>query len=206
MTKECIGQKLSLVEAETDLNRKAMLTAGLVSELFRVRGFEPVVVGGSAIEFHTDGAYMSGDTDLCWAGSRAPTPDEQGEIMSQLPNAKRKGTRSWEVGGIWVDLLTDLTTYGNGTFSRLETPTGDVILLSVEELLAERVFAARRWTGYNASDDDCAKKLIACILTNQVACDWEETRRIAGLPAYRCLAELEAMRAEVEAQLSKTQP
>ena len=65
MTADEIAAALTLVREETDLNSKSLLLAGLVSELFRERGFEPVVVGGSAIEFYTDGAYMSGDTDIC---------------------------------------------------------------------------------------------------------------------------------------------
>ncbi len=67
MTADEIAAALKLVREESDLNSKSLLLAGLVSELFRERGFEPVVVGGSAIEFYTDGAYMSGDTDICWA-------------------------------------------------------------------------------------------------------------------------------------------
>ena len=63
MTTSEITAALGVIRAENDLNSKALLLAGLVSELFRQRGFEPVVVGGSAIEFYTDGAYMSGDTD-----------------------------------------------------------------------------------------------------------------------------------------------
>ena len=64
MTADEIQRALNAVQTETDLNAKALLLAGLVSELFREKGFEPVVVGGSAIEFYTDGAYMSGDTDI----------------------------------------------------------------------------------------------------------------------------------------------
>ena len=81
MTVDEIQQALSVVQAESDLNAKALLLAGLVSELFREQGFEPVVVGGSAIEFYTDGAYMSGDTDICWAGIRTPTMGQREAIM-----------------------------------------------------------------------------------------------------------------------------
>ena len=202
MNVDRIQAALSLIEQETDLNARAVLLAGLVSELFRERGFEPVVVGGSAIEFYTDGAYMSGDTDICWTGGRNPTPDERGEIMSQIPGAQRKGTRSWVVAGLWVDLLGELTTYGNNRHGVLQTPTGEVVMLTVEELLAERVFAARKWTGFNPDDDQCAKKLMACILRCQIPCDWNEVVRIAVLPAYRCAAELEAVRQEVQAELA----
>ncbi len=202
MNAERIQAALNLIATETDLNVKALLLAGLVSELFRERGFEPVVVGGSAIEFYTDGAYMSGDTDICWAGKACPTPDERGEIMNQIPGAQRKGTRSWKISGLWVDLLGELTSYGSQRHGALQTPAGEVVLLTVEELLAERVFAARKWTGFNPDDDECAKKLMACVLRQQVACDWAEAERIAALPAYRCVAELQAVRQEVQAALA----
>ena len=202
MNPQRIQAALSLIEPEKDLNTKAVLLAALVSELFRERGFEPVVVGGSAIEFYTDGFYMSGDTDICWTGGRNPTPEQRGEIMSQIPGAQRKGTRSWMVAGVWVDLLGELTSYGSNKHTVMETPAGEVVMLTVEELLTERVFAARKWTGFNANDDDCAKKLMACLLRQQIPCDWAEVRRIAALPAYRCTAELDAMRQEVEAELA----
>ncbi|HYF37269.1 MAG TPA: hypothetical protein VD994_18350, partial [Prosthecobacter sp.] len=196
MDSQQINAALRTIDSEEDLNLRALLLAALVSELFREHGFEPVIVGGSAIEFYTDGAYMSGDTDICWAGIRLPTPEERGEIMNQIPGIQRKGTRSWLIKGLWVDLLGELESYGNGSPSVMETPTGEVVLLTVEELLAERVFAARRWTGFNEEDDECAKKLLACILRGQVPCDWDEARRIAALPAYRCTEELEAVRKE----------
>ncbi len=204
METERVQSALQLVESESDLNSKALLLAGLVSELFRERGFEPVVVGGSAIEFYTDGAYMSGDTDICWTGSRTPTPDERGEIMHQIPGSRRKGTRSWQIAGLWVDLLGELSRYGNSPHFAMRTPLGQVVLLTVEELLAERVFAAQKWTGFNAEDDQCARKLLACVLREQIPCDWTEARRIAALPAYRCADELETMRREVETELASS--
>lgn len=74
MTTVEITAALAVIRDEADLNSKSLLLAGLVSELFRERGFEPVVVGGSAIEFYTDGAYMSGDTDISWTGWSMPSP------------------------------------------------------------------------------------------------------------------------------------
>lgn len=203
MEADRLNKLIGLVRSEQDLNARAMMLAGLISELFRERGFHAVIVGGSAIEFYTDGSYMSGDTDICWAGTAQPTPDERGEIMSQIPGAVRKGTRSWRVDEHWIDLLGEVTRHGRANEVTMQTPAGSVSLIPVEELIAERVFAARRWTGYNAEDDDCAKKLLACVLRGQVECDWAEARRIAGSPAYRCLDELEAMKSEVEKELEE---
>lgn len=50
MTAAEIDIALDLVRKEPDLNAKALLLAGLISELFRERGFEPVIVGGYAAD------------------------------------------------------------------------------------------------------------------------------------------------------------
>ena len=53
------------IEATPDLLERALKLAGLVTRLFREAGWDLVVVGGSAVEFFTEGSYMSGDIDLC---------------------------------------------------------------------------------------------------------------------------------------------
>jgi hypothetical protein len=202
MTTAEITSALALIRQETDLNAKALLLAALVSELFRERGFEPVVVGGSAIEFYTDGAYMSGDTDICWAGWPHPSQEEQQEVMHQIPGIQSHGGKSWGIEGLWIDLLGEIDYRSEKAFSKLHTPHGEVRVIPVEDALAGRVYAARCYcSGYDEKDDDCAKKLMAAVLTGRVPIDWAEARRIAASPKYNCLAVLEAVKTEVEAQL-----
>lgn len=206
MTTAEITAALEMIRHETDLNAKALLLAGLVSELFRERGFEPVVVGGSAIEFYTDGAYMSGDTDICWTGWPQPTPEQMEEIMRQIPGIKSHGgAKSWGIEGLWIDLLGEIDYRADKVFSKFYTPFGEVRLIPVEDALAGRVYAARCYcSGYDEKDDDCAKKLMAAALRGQIPIDWAEARRIAASPKYNCLKEFEDVRAEVEAALAKT--
>ena len=58
-------------------------------------------------------------------------------------------------------------------------------------------------SGYDEKDDDCAKKLMAAVITGRVPIDWEEARRIAASPKYNCLSVFEAVKSEVEAELAK---
>lgn len=205
MTTAEITSALALIRQETDLNAKALLLAALVSELFRERGFEPVVVGGSAIEFYTDGAYMSGDTDICWAGWPHPSQEQQQEVMQQIPGIQSHGGKSWGIEGLWIDLLGEIDYRSDKAFSKLHTPHGEVRVIPVEDALAGRVYAARCYcSGYDEKDDDCAKKLMAAVLTGRVPIDWEEARRIAASPKYNCLSVFEAVKAEVEAELAKS--
>ena len=206
MTADEIATALTLVREETDLNSKSLLLAGLVSELFRERGFEPVVVGGSAIEFYTDGAYMSGDTDICWTGWPQPSSEERGEIMRQLPGVKAHGgSKSWGIEGLWIDLLGEIDYRANKDCVRVFTPFGQVVLIPVEDALVGRVYAARKYcNGYDEKDDDCAKKLMAGVLSGRIPIDWDEAYRVAACSKYNCVPEFNAVKAEVEAELEKS--
>lgn len=206
MTADEIAAALTLVRQETDLNSKSLLLAGLVSELFRERGFEPVVVGGSAIEFYTDGAYMSGDTDICWTGWPQPSNEERGEIMRQIPGIKAHGgSKSWGIEGLWIDLLGEIDYRANKDCARVFTPFGQVILIPVEDALVGRIYAARKYcNGYDEKDDDCAKKLMAGVLSGRIPIDWDEAYRVAACSKYNCVPELDAVKAEVEAELAQS--
>lgn len=204
MTTIEITAALDVIRREADLNAKSLLLAGLVSELFRERGFEPVVVGGSAIEFYTDGAYMSGDTDICWTGWPQPTAEQREEIMRQIPGVKSHGgAKSWCIEGLWVDLLGEIDYRAEKDLVKFVTPLGSVVLIPVEDSLVGRVYAARKWTsGYDEKDDDCAKKLMTAVLTGTLPIDWNEALRVAACSKYNCVAELKAVKAEVEEELA----
>jgi hypothetical protein len=60
MNADNITAALADISADADPTRKAAKLASLCSGLFRERGIELVVVGGSAIELLTEGAYASG--------------------------------------------------------------------------------------------------------------------------------------------------
>jgi hypothetical protein len=202
MSPEEVQTALHRIESEADPNVRALLLAAVVSEAFRAEGFEPVVVGGSAIEFYTDGAYMSGDVDICWTGSRIPTPADQGRIMASL-GAPRGGPRSWKWAGHFFDLLGPAEVYAAGEFKIMETPLGSVLMPPVEDLLVERIFAARCWTGPNPAAEDCAKKLLATALRGEIPVDWNEVGRVAALPAYDCADTVATMKQEVQASLAQ---
>src|SRR5512134_3425910 len=103
VTADTIQRALAEITAEADPTLKHLKLASLVSAVFRERGIELVVVGGSAIEFYTEGAYVSGDLDLCVeSASTALTVRLRQEIMARLQATG--GPRSWQVGGLYVDV------------------------------------------------------------------------------------------------------
>src|SRR5437870_3140527 len=95
MKQDAIDRALAEIRRQDDPTLKSQQLASLCSALFRERGIELVVVGGSAIEFYTEGAYASGDLDFCTVDAARPIPLRlRQEIMGQL--GSKGGPRSWE--------------------------------------------------------------------------------------------------------------
>jgi len=73
MDRRILTKALADITAEKDGTLKSLKLASLCSALWTEHGVELVAVGGSAIEFLTEGAYASGDPDVCHA-TRATLP------------------------------------------------------------------------------------------------------------------------------------
>jgi hypothetical protein len=186
---EIFEKELSEIGAEKDPLSKHLLLAALCSKVFAQRGFRLIVVGGSAVEFYTDGAYTSGDIDLCVAYSeRALSVRDRQELMGSLK--AEGGPRSWKVSGVYVDILG---SYENTALTKprlIQTRFGDVSVAQIEELVVEKIFVANYPSKYPPALD-CARKLVAVGLKKYVEIDWNEVRRIAKLPEYGSEREVE---------------
>ncbi len=191
------------IAADTDPTRKAAKLASLCSALFRERGVELVVVGGSAIELLTEGAYASGDVDLCRLTPAVLSLRERQEIMGQL--GAQGGPRSWQVAGAFVDLLGSLETQARTPLRKLQGPYGVIQIVQPEELLVERVLVAI-YPQAHPPARKCAKMLAAVALKGQLGMDWNEVRRLAGRPEYRILAECKALVRETANELKLKSP
>lgn len=186
-----IQQALSDIAAETDPTLKHFKLASLVSAVFRARGIELVVVGGAAIEFYTEGAYVSGDLDVCVESSPgALTAFERQQIMAPLQAVG--GPRSWQVAGLYVDLLSSFECLARTPVRRIDGPSGPVRLAPVEELLVERVLVSKYPAPFPPARQ-CARKLLAAALLAEVETDWAEVRRLAEHPAYRNWRDVKAL-------------
>jgi len=203
MMVEDIQRALTDIAAETEPTPKHLKLASLVSAVFHERGVELVVVGGSAIEFYTEGAYVSGDIDLCLVSPSRLDVRTRQELMGPL--GARGGPRSWQVAGHYVDILGEVETLARTPFDELQAPYGPVRLISPEDLLVERVLISV-YPQRHEPAALCARKLIAVALAGQVEVDWEEARRLAGRPEYSILPVLEKLVGDVAHELGKVSP
>lgn len=182
MTQAEIDIALTDIQQEQDGTVKNLKLASFCSALFRERGIELVVVDGSAIEFYTEGAYTSGDVDLCVVSAIEPLTMRLRQQVMGLLNAKG-GTRSWQVAGSFVDILGVFENMAETPTRRISAPYGDVLVGPVEELIVERLLVAVYPQEYRPSLD-CAKKLIAAVLRDEVEVNWLEVKRLAKTNAY----------------------
>ena len=142
--------------------------------LAREAGLGPddfIVVGGSAIEFHTVGEYTSGDID----------------IVSSRSDALRGILRGWKFTGgprVWVseglEIVVDLVKYPyTGDLARTQvvaTPFGAVRIAGIEDLLVKRLASAKHW---KAPGDVDHARLLAVLYRDRI--DWEYVRTFAAL-------------------------
>jgi len=203
MTEEQIRRALADITAEADPTLKHLKMASLVSTSFRERGIELVVVGGSAIEFYTEGAYVSGDLDLCLVSPSHVDIRTRQEVMGRI--GATGGPRSWQAAGQFVDVLGEVETLARTPFDELQAPYGPVRVISPEDVLVERVLISVYPRPYEPAAA-CARKLVAVALEGLVELDWREARRLAELPEYRILPALEKLVSEVAHELGKPSP
>ncbi len=182
MTAEEIQSALADITAEMDPTLKHLKLASLVSAVFRERGIELVVVGGSAIEFYTEGAYTSGDIDLCLIPPSRIDLRTRQELMGKF--GAKGGPRSWEVAGGFVDVLGEFENAARTPVRSIAAPFGVVKLSPIEELIVERVLVSKYPQDYPPAAE-CAKKVIGAALRREIEVDWMEVKRIAGTVGYK---------------------
>ena len=178
------------IESTSDLLERALKLSGLITTLFQRHGFPLVVVGGSAVEFYTEGGYMSGDVDFCRRSLKAIPLRLMMDVMSRLGG--RSLGRNWLVCGIYVDFLGLLESETTLPNRELDTPYGRVYFLPPELALVERII-------FSESSAEClpsARQMMAAALQDE-RFDWAEARRLADLPDFKVLPRLEEMRKEV---------
>jgi hypothetical protein len=198
-----ITSALADITAEKDPTLKSAKLASLCSALWAERGVELVVVGGSAIEILTEGAYASADLDMCYTNQVALPVRQRQEVMGLL--GAKGGPRNWQVAGMYLDLLGPVESFARTPFRRVEGPYGSFLVMKPEDLLVERVLVSC-YPQKDAAARECAQNLIAVILTGGIAVNWNEVRRIANLPEYANLAECAKLVKEVGDELNVQSP
>lgn len=167
-----------------------VLIAARVTRLFKEHGWDLVVVGGSALEFYTEGKYVSGDIDFCRMNAKPIPAAIEKEVMEKAGAISTGTRRQWMVGPVFVELLGEIETSGEPKYRTLDTPEGSVTLEPAEDILVDRVWAAVGTKSPQKEAVEAAQKMVLVSLQGGV--DWEKVRKIAGSRDYGILPQLTA--------------
>jgi len=178
------------IEATQDLLERALKLSGLMTTIFAERGFPLVTVGGSAVEFYTEGGYMSGDIDFCRKTLKSVPPRIMQEVAESL-GGKGIG-RNWLICGLYVDMLGLLESETSLAERVVVTPYGEVRILAPELVLVERIL-------YAEQDAECvasARQMMVACLKDPIF-NWAEAERLAALPDFKVSERLAALKKEI---------
>lgn len=178
------------IESTDDLLARAMKLSGVLTTLFQEHGFSIVVVGGSAVEFYTEGGYMSGDIDFCRKTLKSIPPRLMQQICERLGG--RGLGRNWLVCGIYVDMLGLLESESVLPERIVETPYGNIKIIPPELTLVERVLYAEQDAECKAS----ARQMMAMAIADD-SFDWAEAERLADTIDFKVLPQLRELRKEI---------
>jgi len=113
--------------------------ASILAEALRVVGQDPVLVGGAAVEFYTEGGYTTGDIDML-----APGGPELIRVMLELGFEKYGKDFSNEAIQVYVEFPG---SFLKGDEKEITVKIGSRLLrvISIEDLIVDRLSAFKFW-------------------------------------------------------------
>jgi predicted nucleotidyltransferase len=143
---------------------RMLYVMSIITPALESRGIKSVVVGGSAVEFYTRDWYATGDIDL------AVTKGKRRGISRTLEELgfKTHG-RMWvrEDLNLYIETPGDVADLDSDRVTRVETDVGHAYVIGIEDIILDRVNAARHWK--SESDREQAIRMVA-MFENEI--DW----------------------------------
>lgn len=163
--------------------RQVAAIAGVLHAAFSAQGFTVTLVGGSAIEIHAPGIYMSGDLDLV-IEKRWDARGESGHIFESL-GLERLG-RHWRKGSLFIETVPGPVA---GPVEDVEVKGAVFRVVKKEVPLRDRVVGFKHWR-HTAYGDQAIAMLVA--FGEELDMDWleKELRREGSMDALRALRTL----------------
>ncbi len=127
---------------------------GLLTQEAEKRNLKPIVVGGSAVDFYTEGIYSSYDIDLVSKERKII-----GEILENIFNFKPRG-RHWinEQMGLSVEIPESNLAGDTDKLTIIKISNLKVYVIGLEDLIIDRLSACVYWKSQR--DCDQAKYMI----------------------------------------------
>ena len=153
-----------------DRLERHLRAAAAVSRVLAARQLRPVVVGGSAVEFYTRGAYATADVDLV-----VPGLQEAAEALAQLGFERHGASFVHPDVPVVVDLPPEPLAGDPARLSVVEVEGQPVYIIGLEDLVADRLRAAAYWT-----DEGSKEWAVQLLAAHWDDVDWPYLQRLAS--------------------------
>lgn len=130
---------LRKASGEKDLARRGVRVAAVIAEALRQIGEDPVLVGGAAVEFYTDGNYATKDIDMIATGGPSLW-----NVMKELGFKKRGKDFINEDLEIYIEFPSATLNPGEKS-DQIDVEGIFLKIISLEDLIVDRLAAYKFW-------------------------------------------------------------
>ena len=136
---EKLKSKLQKASKEKNKAKRGVRIAAVIAEALRSIGQDPVLVGGVAVEFYTEGGYATADIDMLAPGGSALS-----QILKELGFERRGKDYLNEELEIYIEFPGDFLEEGRKS-NLLNVDGIPLKIISVEDLIVDRLCAYKYW-------------------------------------------------------------
>jgi hypothetical protein len=130
---------LTRVASQKDPARRGVEIAAVISEALKTINQDPVLVGGAAVEYYTEGEYTTGDIDMV-----APGGPPLWELMRQLGFERKGKDYVYPKLDIYIEFPGE--TLGHHVLSNIIDINGTRLeIISIEDLVIDRLCSYKFW-------------------------------------------------------------
>jgi hypothetical protein len=121
--------------------------AAFLSNLFKAKGMDFILVGGATVQFYTQSQYLTKDIDVILRGD---TKESIEEIMTSLDFRRTTNYRQFEnpLFQFSVEFPPSPIEVGGRTITKVDvikTPEGPLEIIKVEDIIMDRIIAGVEW-------------------------------------------------------------
>lgn len=136
---DSLKKELAKAACVRDRAERGARLAALITEALRTTGRDPVLVGGAAVEFYTQGAYTTSDLDMVADGGK-----DLIEIMTRLGFEKIGKDFVDRKNGVYVEFPGSSLKASERT-RKIQVGSRSFRIISLEDLIVDRLNAFKFW-------------------------------------------------------------
>ncbi|OGQ05244.1 MAG: hypothetical protein A2W61_04290 [Deltaproteobacteria bacterium RIFCSPLOWO2_01_44_7] len=131
--------RLEKAAKEKSLAKRGVKIAAVIADALRTVGEDPILVGGTAVEFYTEGGYATQDIDMVTPGGPSLF-----EVMMNLGFERRGKDFIHEELEIYIE-FPGVSLGGERQSDLLDVDGTPLLIISIEDLIVDRLCAYKFW-------------------------------------------------------------